>query len=78
MRAIAVSDVPKERKSDRHQDALLDADRNHCRGSEDGKIELARAFVEDCAQTLHVDHPDRDCKHDARQYAARQVMQRAG
>ena len=30
MRAIAVSDVPKERKSDCHQDALFDADRDHC------------------------------------------------
>jgi hypothetical protein len=38
--------MPDERKNDRHQDALLDTDCDHCRSGEDGKIELARALAE--------------------------------
>ena len=70
--------VPEERQSDRQQDALLDADRDNCRRGDDGKIKLARAFAANIAQTLYVDHPERDRKHDAGQHAARQILERAG
>ena len=73
-----MADVPDERESDRQQDALLDADRRHGRGGEKRQEEFARAFAPDVRRGLHVDHADRDGEHDARQHAARQVLQRAG
>jgi len=70
--------MPEERQSHGQQDALLDADRDNCRRSDEGKIKLARAFAANVTQTRHIDHPERNCEHDARQPAAWQVSERAG
>ena len=78
VRAVTVAHMPEERKSDRHQDALLDADRDNRRRGGDGKIKLAWAFVANITQTLYVDHPEGDREDDAGQHAARQVLERAG
>ena len=78
MGLIAVADMPHQREADRKQDALLDADRHDRRGGEDRQQEFAPALLKDAAEALHVDHADGDREHDARQHAARQILQRTG
>src|SRR5271157_458818 len=78
MRLVAVADMLDKRESNREKNALLDADRRHRRCGEKRQEEFARAFAPDVAEALNIDHADRDRKNDARQYAVRQVLQRAG
>ena len=78
VRAITVADVPKNRKGNRQQDALFDADRNNRRSSDHREIKFPRAFAANIAQTRHIDHPHRYREHNARQHTARQVLKGAG
>ena len=73
-----MADVSDKRESDREKNALLNADYRHSRRGEKRNEEFARAFAPDVDEAFHVDHSDRDGEDDARQNAARQVLQWAG
>jgi hypothetical protein len=74
MRLVAVADVLDKRESNCEKDALLDADRGHRHCGEKRQEEFAWAFAPSVAETLHIDHADRDRENDARQHAVRQVF----